>query len=130
VGQWLTLAVPPHTIANKTATLYAALRPGDFTDDQATLDAAEQLGQGMPVALHNAFSRAAREVFPGLGDLWQKAEALCSRAFHLSGAGPALLALAADRTDARRMQAQLERLGVSAYAVRTVGHARASVATD
>jgi 4-diphosphocytidyl-2-C-methyl-D-erythritol kinase len=130
VGQWLTLAAPPHDLANKTVTLYAALAPDDFTDGQATRQAAAHLAEGGPLdgaRLHNAFGRAAREVFAGLAEVWQGAEAACGRAFHLSGAGPTLFALASGRHDAQRLLPILEGLGVRAYAVRTVGHARASV---
>jgi 4-diphosphocytidyl-2-C-methyl-D-erythritol kinase len=129
-GQWLTLAVPPHTMATKTAALYAALRPRDFTDGQKTREAADQLAQGVPFDLHNAFSRAARDVFPGLAEIWQAAEALCGRRFNLSGAGPTVFALASSRHDALQQVRVLKSLGVSAYAVRTVGHARASVTAD
>jgi 4-diphosphocytidyl-2-C-methyl-D-erythritol kinase len=133
VGQWLCLAVLPHHLRHKTATLYRALEPADYTDGQATREAAAQLNEGTPLAgdrLRNAFGRPAREVFPGLAAAWEQAEAACNRPFHLSGAGPALFALAASRDDARRLVPALERLGLSAFAVRTVGHARASVAAD
>jgi 4-diphosphocytidyl-2-C-methyl-D-erythritol kinase len=132
-GVWLTVAVPPHAVANKTATLYAALRPGDFTDGAATREAAAHLAHGGGLAgasLCNAFGRAAREVFPGLAAVWERAETACGRPFYLSGAGPALFALASSRQDARDMHTRLERLGLSAHAARTVGHARASVAVD
>jgi 4-diphosphocytidyl-2-C-methyl-D-erythritol kinase len=132
-GQWLTLAILPHTLANKTATLYAALAPVDFTDGQTTFDAAARVAEGVPLAelrLYNVFGRIARRAFDGLDALWREAELACGRPFHLSGAGPALFALAADRPEARGMQTRLEPLGVTAYAARTVGHARASVAID
>ena len=35
-GQWLMLVVPPHAVADKTARLYAALEPTDFSSGAAT----------------------------------------------------------------------------------------------
>jgi 4-diphosphocytidyl-2-C-methyl-D-erythritol kinase len=129
IGQWLALAVPPHTVSNKTAALYAALRPSDYTDGQTTRDAAARLAEGAPLGqlrLHNAFGRAARELFPGLSQLWRDAEAACGRTFHLSGAGPTLFAMASDRQDAQGLQRRLAELGLRALVARTVAHARAS----
>lgn len=130
-GQWLLLVVPSHAIADKTARLYAALEPTDFSSGSATARVADQLTQGLPLGEEhfvNAFSRAARRVFPDLSALWATAERLCERRFFLSGAGPALFALAHDRLDARRQQAGLGRDGISAFIVQTVQHARATIA--
>jgi 4-diphosphocytidyl-2-C-methyl-D-erythritol kinase len=133
LGHWLVVAVLPHTLANKTATLYAALTPSDSTDGHATREAAAQLQHGARLAgirLVNTFERAAKQVFPGLGDAWHEAEVTCGRSFHLSGAGPAVFCLAESRAEANRLLPRLEALGLSAYAARTVSHARASVTTD
>ena len=123
VGQWLVLLVPPHDVLDKTRRLYAALVPSDFSSGDATQHAAERLRRGQPFECVNAFERAAREVFPGLSEAWQDAERRSKRAFHLSGAGPALFAFASDRADAQQI-ANL--LGEGGYAVRTVRHARAT----
>jgi 4-diphosphocytidyl-2-C-methyl-D-erythritol kinase len=129
-SQWLVLVVPPHNVLDKTRRLYAALEPSDFAAGEITELAAQRLRQHLPLIddhLTNAFSRAARAVFPGLSSSWTQAEALCGRRFFLSGAGPALFALARDRADARRQQTKLGKLGVATYAARTVKHARASI---
>jgi 4-diphosphocytidyl-2-C-methyl-D-erythritol kinase len=130
VGQWLCLAVLEHDLLDKTARMYAALEETDFSDGQATANLAAGLEAGRPLLpdanLQNAFSRVAKRCFAGLDWLWGAAEEACGRRFHLSGAGPALFALAADHNDARRLLPVLENLGVSAFAVRTVGHGRAS----
>jgi 4-diphosphocytidyl-2-C-methyl-D-erythritol kinase len=128
--QWLTLGVLPHALPDKTATLYASLAPSDYSNGVSTRRAAAYLNDRRALDeadLRNAFARAARDVFPGLAAAWRDAEAACGRRFHLSGAGPALFALATDRADAQRVAADLEKLGLPAYAARTVGHARASV---
>jgi 4-diphosphocytidyl-2-C-methyl-D-erythritol kinase len=128
VGQWLTVCVLPHTVPDKTARLYAALEPSDLSDGTPTRRAAECLNARESLRddqLLNAFARSARFVFPGLDSAWQAAEAALGRPVHLSGAGPALFALAADRQSARQQAQQLEALGLPSYATQTVRHARA-----
>jgi 4-diphosphocytidyl-2-C-methyl-D-erythritol kinase len=128
--QWLMLAIPEARLTNKTATLYDALLPSDFSSGAATAALAARLAQGGSLdndGLVNAFARPARAVFPGLGETWQRLEASTGQRFHLSGAGPALFTLASDRADARRLANQANATGMTAYAVRTVRHARVSV---
>jgi 4-diphosphocytidyl-2-C-methyl-D-erythritol kinase len=130
LGQWLVIVVPAHDVLDKTSRLYAALEPADFSNGELTRAAADRLVQRLPVGeddLSNAFARAARSVFPGLSDVWTRVEAIAQRRFFLSGAGPALFALAADRADARHQQARLGRLGLVVVAARTVRHARAAL---
>jgi 4-diphosphocytidyl-2-C-methyl-D-erythritol kinase len=125
-GQWLILVVPPHDVIDKTRRLYSLLEPSDFTSGQVTARVAEQLRRGEALTdlqLANGFERAARMIFPGLSEVWTEVERLCTRRFHLSGAGPALFAFASDRSDARTQVARVQRL-VPAYAARTVKHAR------
>jgi 4-diphosphocytidyl-2-C-methyl-D-erythritol kinase len=131
-SQWLVLVVPPHDLADKTKRLYAALEPSDFSSGQATSRLAQRLEHHLSLSadglqLTNAFARAARLVFPNLADIWADVERLCGRSFSLSGAGPALFALAVDRAEARQLVVRLAQLGLPAYAARTVKHARASV---
>jgi 4-diphosphocytidyl-2-C-methyl-D-erythritol kinase len=129
-GQWLVIVVPAQDLIDKTRRLYAALEAADFSPGHLTRAAAESLAERVPLDEHlltNAFARAARSVFPGLSDVWARVERAAERPFLLSGAGPALFALAADRADARRQQTRLSRLGLAVYAARTVRHARASL---
>jgi 4-diphosphocytidyl-2-C-methyl-D-erythritol kinase len=129
-GQWFVVLVPPHDVLDKTKQLYAALEPADFSSGEVTALAADRLRRHLPLVedhLINAFSRAARALFPGLSALWTDVEAICGRRFFLSGAGPALFAFATDRADARRQQARLSRLGVTLTPARSVKHARASI---
>jgi 4-diphosphocytidyl-2-C-methyl-D-erythritol kinase len=130
IGQWLVLLVPHHDVQDKTRRLYASLRPDDFSSGELTDRAARRLLEVEPFGpgeLVNGFERAARSVFPGLSATWQAAEHACQRKFFLSGAGPALFALASSRTDAREQASVLARLDGASYAVRTVKHARASI---
>lgn len=130
VGQWLVVVVPAHDVLDKTRRLYASLDRSDFSSGELTDAAADLLRWREPLgAMHlaNSFERAARTVFPGLSETWAEAERLCNRRFFLSGAGPALFALAGDRPDARRQLSRLGHLGLAAHAVRTVKHARVSL---
>jgi len=125
--QWLVLLVPAHTLQDKTRRLYAALEPADFSDGGATQRAAERLRAGQrldPAQLPNGFGRAARASFPGLARLWDHAETLADRPLLLSGAGPTLFALAADRADAHHLAHTLSPLGAITATARTVGRAR------
>jgi 4-diphosphocytidyl-2-C-methyl-D-erythritol kinase len=127
-GQWLVIVVAAHDLLDKTRRLYAGLDADDFSSGELTRAAAERMARRLPLdedLLTNAFARAARSIFPGLSDVWARVERVAQRPFFLSGAGPALFALAADRADARRQQARLSRLGLAVYATRTVRHARA-----
>ena len=129
--QYLVLVVPPSGVPNKTATLYAALKRSDFTSGEATDRAAAQLDQGLAlddsVVGLNAFERAARARFAGLGKLWDVLEDTCGRPFHLSGSGPSVFALARDRADAQQQAGRVAELGVPAHVVHTVYHARVVV---
>jgi 4-diphosphocytidyl-2-C-methyl-D-erythritol kinase len=132
-AQWLVLALPSQTLPTKTATLYRALEPRDFSSGAATHNAVESLARGArlaDVSLRNAFERAARAQFPGLSATWGELERACGQPFHLSGAGPALFSLASTRVHARRLAERVARLGIEARAVRTVRHARASVSLN
>jgi 4-diphosphocytidyl-2-C-methyl-D-erythritol kinase len=129
-GHWLILAVLSGTLPNKTATLYSMLTAEDFSTGEATQALAERLPRPVGDArLVNGFERAARSAFPGLDRLWGELERSAQRAFHLSGAGPTLFAFAADRREALALATQIAHLGVSAFAARTVGHARATIRT-
>jgi 4-diphosphocytidyl-2-C-methyl-D-erythritol kinase len=127
-AQWLVLVIPPTTLPNKTAALYAALEASDFSDGESTRQVATRLEHTQALdagALVNAFERPARALFPGLDDVWTEVERRCGRRFCLSGAGPALFGLANDRAEATDIAASLSDAGTVAFAARTVKHARA-----
>lgn len=125
--QWFVVLVPRHTVVHKTALLYESLADEDFADGTATHRLATSLrdrGCIDEALLRNSFARAARASFPSLRGLWPAAERLCSRPLHLSGAGPALFALARDRTDARAAATRLASLGQPVYVARSVSTGR------
>ncbi|HET6319721.1 MAG TPA: 4-(cytidine 5'-diphospho)-2-C-methyl-D-erythritol kinase [Chloroflexota bacterium] len=129
--QWLVVAVPTHnTVVDKTARLYGALRPEDFSDGAVTDAAAARVRSGASLAgaqLVNVFARAATEEFPGLSTLRTQLEESCARPFHLSGAGPALFAFAASRQEAHELAHRAATPQIQTFAVRTVRGARASI---
>jgi 4-diphosphocytidyl-2-C-methyl-D-erythritol kinase len=131
VGQWLVVVVPGHDLANKTRRLYAALTPDEFTSGERTRGLAQRVRNREPLRatdFANVFTRAAREIFPGLAEGWATIERIAQRRFFLSGAGPALFSPASDRRDANRQAALLANAGVTAHVVRSVKRARASIA--
>ena len=128
-GQWLTLLVPPHNVTDKTRRLYTALQQSDFSSGDISRRAADRLTRSEILEdrdLANGFDRSARRVFPTLADTWPEVERRTGKRFHLSGAGPSIFALAADRADAKRALVEIADLG-QAFSVRTVKHARASI---
>lgn len=121
---WVVVVVPDHTVGAKTARLYGALRPSDFTNGGATRAAAQAIGNptdGRPLVPFNGFARAARETFPGLAELWHEAERLAARPLHLSGAGPTLFALADSAPEAHGVADRVRHLGTFVQVSRFVG---------
>jgi 4-diphosphocytidyl-2-C-methyl-D-erythritol kinase len=93
--EWLVVLSPPIKLSNKTAALYAALSPSDYTGGLLTrkLEARVRGGGDVPPQfLFNAFDAVAREAFPGLDGYWDAFHALDAREIHLAGSGPSLFA--------------------------------------
>jgi 4-diphosphocytidyl-2-C-methyl-D-erythritol kinase len=114
LDQWLVLLAPRHELRAKTAALFGALRPADFSDGTSTAHLAARLRSTTRLTdadLVNGFAAPARHTFAGLDALWRAAERLAARPFHLSGAGPSVFALADDARDAAALAARLAPLG-------------------
>ena len=117
----LTLVAPPAAIPSKTPTLYRALTPADFSDGRhtraladAAVSAANFAGGG-----RNAFTRAAREIFPGLASVMDTAAAAAGIPSRLSGAGPAFFILPSCPTRHNAVADALRNTGAKAYLVHT-----------
>ena len=125
----LLLIVPPAsmTIPNKTPTLYSALTDADFSDGQQTrrLFESDGLAGGALTTgcCRNAFTRAAREIFPGLAGVWDKVAAVAMHPPILSGAGPALFCAPAAQGERNAAAQALPDTGATAYFVRTINPA-------
>ena len=129
---WLVLLVPAIPLENKTAVMYGWLQPGDFSDGSRTAALVEQvkadgvIEDGM---LYNAFERAAYERFDGLAGFRDWMLEAGARSVHLSGAGPALFALATGEAEARAIRGRMNRArrGERVYVVRTVPASEATL---
>ncbi len=125
---WLVLVVPPFDLPDKTRRMYESLSPADFSDGSRSDAAAERIRRGEPLGdgdLFNAFDRVAYERFPGLDAYREALLAAGARQVHLAGSGPALFALTADETEARRIHDALRLPDGQSFAVPTIGAADA-----
>ena len=88
----VVLFIPPDTLPNKTATLFAALdRDGRVDESTVSVALARRLpAQISGVDLYNSFERVAFDCFPGLARLWEQLEVRTGEAIRLAGAGPTL----------------------------------------
>jgi len=100
-------------VDGKTARLYGALRPSDFSDGQCTRQLAESLRTDswvIPRRLVNGFERVARELFPTTKtycDTIARAGGLPL----LCGAGPSVASIHADASEARGVARRLQEEG-------------------
>ena len=125
-GRDLLLIAPAAamTILNKTPTLYGALTAADFSDGQHTrrLFQSDALTAGAWTTgyCRNAFTRAAREIFPGLSGVWDQIAAVAAHPPVLSGAGPAIFCAPAAQDEYNAAAHTLRDTGATAYFVRTI----------
>ncbi len=88
----VALFIPPATLPNKTATLFAALGRAGQVDAPVVSAALRKrlpaLVTGADIA--NSFERVAFACFPGLAELWERIEARTGEPIRLAGAGPTL----------------------------------------
>ena len=119
--QWLVMVCPLANIEEKTRRMYNLLGRESYTRGQVTralVDAMEQ-GRFSWQMLYNAFESVAFDVFPGLDGVMRDMEAVGARHISLSGSGPALYTLVADKEQGRRIRDGLVRLGRRAFLVET-----------
>ena len=121
----LLLVAPAESIEAKTPTMYGALRPEDFSDGARTQAIAGAAGGGTLTSASccNAFERAAREIFPGLTDVWNRVAEATEHPPRLSGAGPALYCMPSSESERIRVVESLRGTGAAAYLVRTISPA-------
>ena len=121
----MLLVVPADSIDAKTPTMYRALRPDDFSDGARTRSIARELGRRALTSAEccNTFERAAREIFPGLADVWDTVAGISEHPPRLSGAGPTLYCMPSSETERIRVTESLQGTGVTAYLVRTISPA-------
>ncbi len=118
--RWAVIVLGAARFANKTALLFARLSPADFSDGARAALVVRAMSHGeLPQddLLVNAFEPAARATYPGLAEMQDGLSARSGTRFHLSGAGPTLFALCADRQMAVSVQASISDLTTQALVV-------------
>ncbi len=112
---WFVVVVPDLSIPNKTATLYARLRPEDFSDGARIADQVARLQSGLSLDFalcENAFVRPLYEVAPWLADLPGLMVDAGAGSVAISGAGSAHYSPFATMTEAESTAERLrDRLG-------------------
>ena len=116
------LVAPAASIEAKTPAMYRALRPDDFSDGSRTRAILDDAASGRLTSAGccNAFERAAREIFPGLEDVWDRVAKVTQHPPMLSGAGPAFFCMPSSESERIRVAESLQGTGAAAYLVRTI----------
>jgi len=120
------LVCPYTNLPNKTAAMYSRLTPANFSDGGITrrliqiLAGGQFVGDSIGGLIQNAFEEVASLAFPDLLPVRQELEQLAPGKFHLSGAGPALFALPASKSDSRVVADTLQPYNAGVYLVHTV----------
>ncbi|MGH2585978.1 MAG: 4-(cytidine 5'-diphospho)-2-C-methyl-D-erythritol kinase [Dehalococcoidia bacterium] len=123
----LILATPPISLPDKTARLYAQLRPDHYSDGAAAARLAAKLRAGRSPNREdcfNVFDQVADRVFSDLTEYRRTFERITGLEPCLAGAGPSLFGVCASSTDEQASAesiAVLEREGFRAWFVHTVG---------
>ncbi len=124
-GEGYFLIVAPRIlIPRKTAALFAALQPADFSDGSRVQQQADRLRTGLPLdpaLLGNTFSRALYALRPDVEAVARAMREAGAEHVALSGAGPAHYAVFTDMPIAQLVKRRLEdRLGEAADIFLTV----------
>lgn len=119
---WLVLAIPPVSSEGKTASLYSALVPDDYSvsTDLDVIEDRITYRELLTNTLTNSFFRPALDAFPELRNLHQMMLEI-SGSTSLSGAGPALYAIARSRAEAEDWANQLREQMSNDIAILTAG---------
>ncbi|MCH7511708.1 MAG: 4-(cytidine 5'-diphospho)-2-C-methyl-D-erythritol kinase [Chloroflexi bacterium] len=122
--QRLVLAWPERAgPADKTARMYAALRPEHYSDGSRTERLADRLRAGEPVRdedVYNVFEQVLPKVDPETTEAFEQAAALGLGQPHLAGSGPAFFFLLASEQPAEPLLLDLDRLGLRATETATL----------
>lgn len=105
---WLVLLRPMLDVAEKTARLYQALTPTDWSDGERTRAQAARLRAGLgldPALLVNAFRRPLLTEYPAVMAAELALRAAGATAVFPAGSGPTLVALCADEARAMALAA-------------------------
>jgi 4-diphosphocytidyl-2-C-methyl-D-erythritol kinase len=121
---WVVLLMPPlPRIQDKTAQLYAALKPGHYTDGQVTqklVSVLNESGEFKPSLLFNTFENVAFDFFPELEVYREHYLKLGARDVHLAGSGPTLFSITEDKDRAEDLYQRCQDQGLESYLVETL----------
>ena len=121
---WVVLLMPPlPRVPEKTAQLYAALKPGHYTDGQVTQKLTSQLNEGgefKPSLLFNTFENVAFDFFPELKVYREHYLKLGAQDVHLAGSGPTLFTIMEDKAQAEELYQRCQDQGLESYLVETL----------
>ena len=119
---YLVLLVPPLWMANKTARMYSLLEEGSYTAGEATQRLLKALEENEVSSdlLFNCFERVMQTAFTGIENYVAALLDVGASDAHLAGSGPALFALARERTRAEEMARGLSAMGHRAFVQESV----------
>ena len=111
---WIVIAVPNANLPDKTAAMYRALTPDNFTRGALTFKLEARIlhhGGDVPAQLlFNTFDTVARTAIPDVDKCWNDMYAAGAREIHVSGSGPAIYAAVERKEIATTVQLVMERI--------------------
>ncbi len=119
---WFVLAVPEVDLPDKTASMYRALTPSDFTSGGLTRKLEARIrggGDVPPQLLFSVFDSSARAIARDVDRCWNDLFAAGAREIHVSGSGPALYTVVSKKEMATTIALVMERIkGWRSFATR------------
>ena len=111
------LVCPDETFGDKTRKLYSHITPSHYSDGGVTRRLVQTMmgGQLETSMLYNVFETVAFQVFPGLGNLYQRVANLVASPPHLCGSGPALFCLPSSEEEFQDVAKALKYCKVSVH---------------
>lgn len=120
---WVVLVVPKvPRLPDKTARLYASLKPEHFTNGEITQRLVAALTEGREFdtsLLFNTFENVAFTQFEGLKVYRDHLLKLGAKGVHLAGSGPALFTLLKDKAQAEDLFTRCRSQGMEVYLAET-----------
>ena len=110
---WLVISTPNVEMRDKTAAMYGALTPDNFTRGALTFKLEARIankGDVPPQLLFNTFDTVARDVMPDVDRCWKDMYAAGAREIHVCGSGPAIYAAVERKEIATTIQLVMERI--------------------
>ena len=111
---WFVIAIPDTDLPDKTAAMYRALTPDNFTRGALSLKLEARIlhhgGDVPPQLLFNTFDSVARVVVPEVDRCWNDMHSSGAREIHVAGSGPAIYAAVERKEIATTIHLVMERI--------------------